>query len=74
MMSAAGVLFNSFALVRTFECFCNPHGVLTICVGKSTYAHCEITIERDAIRAGVGNLQPSKSSPALHRWLRFIPT
>jgi deoxycytidine triphosphate deaminase len=50
------VLLNSFALARTVECFCIPRDVLTICVGKSTYAHCGITRKRDAIRAGLGDL------------------
>ena len=29
---------NSFALARTVEYFCIPRKVLTICLGKSTYA------------------------------------
>ena len=33
---------NSFALARTVEYFRIPRNVLTICVGKSTYAHCGI--------------------------------
>ena len=35
---------NSFALARTLEYFRIPRGVLTICVGKSTYARCGIII------------------------------
>ena len=31
---------NSFALARTVEYFRIPRNVLTICVGKSTYARC----------------------------------
>ncbi len=31
---------NSFALAKTVEYFRIPRDVLTICVGKSTYAHC----------------------------------
>src|SRR5437762_3013944 len=31
---------NSFALARTVEYFCIPRNVLTICLGKSTYARC----------------------------------
>ena len=31
---------NSFALARTVEFFRIPRGVLTICLGKSTYARC----------------------------------
>ena len=33
---------NSFALARTIEYFRIPRNVLTICVGKSTYARCGI--------------------------------
>ena len=33
---------NSFALGRSVEYFKIPHNVLTICVGKSTYARCSI--------------------------------
>ena len=33
---------NSFALARTIEYFKIPRQVLTICVGKSTYARCGI--------------------------------
>ena len=33
---------NSFALARTVEYFKIPRNVLTICVGKSTYARCGI--------------------------------
>ena len=48
---------NSFALARSIEYFRIPRDVLTICVGKSTYARCGITSERDAIRAGVGGIR-----------------
>jgi dCTP deaminase len=34
---------NSFALARSVEYFKIPRDVLTICVGKSTYARCGIT-------------------------------
>ena len=33
---------NSFALARTIEYFRIPRDVLTICLGKSTYARCGI--------------------------------
>ena len=33
---------NSFALGRSFEYFRIPENVITICVGKSTYARCGI--------------------------------
>jgi len=48
---------NWFALARSNEYFRIPRDVLTICVGKSTYARCGITSERDAIRAGVGGFR-----------------
>jgi len=35
---------NSFALARTVEYFRIPRNVLTVCVGKSTYARCGILI------------------------------
>ncbi|MCF6807864.1 dCTP deaminase [Thiotrichales bacterium 19S9-12] len=35
---------NSFALARTVEYFCIPRDVLTICLGKSTYARCGIIV------------------------------
>lgn len=35
---------NSFALARTVEYFRMPRNVLTICVGKSTYARCGIIV------------------------------
>ncbi|MGB9674017.1 MAG: dCTP deaminase [Anaerolineales bacterium] len=35
---------NSFALARTVEYFRIPRGVLTVCVGKSTYARCGIIV------------------------------
>ncbi|TXH18563.1 MAG: dCTP deaminase [Hyphomicrobiaceae bacterium] len=35
---------NSFALARTVENFKIPRNVLTLCVGKSTYARCGIIV------------------------------
>jgi dCTP deaminase len=35
---------NSFALARTIEYFRIPRNILTICLGKSTYAHCGIIV------------------------------
>ncbi len=35
---------NSFVLSRTIEYFCMPRRVMTICVGKSTYARCGIIV------------------------------
>ena len=38
------VAANSFALARTIEYFRIPRNVLTICLGKSTYARCGIIV------------------------------
>lgn len=35
---------NSFALARTVEYFTIPRNVLTVCLGKSTYARCGIIV------------------------------
>lgn len=35
---------NSFALARTVELFKIPRNVLTVCLGKSTYARCGIIV------------------------------
>ena len=35
---------NSFALARTVEYFRSPRNVLTVCLGKSTYARCGIIV------------------------------
>ncbi|PIT61624.1 dCTP deaminase [Snodgrassella alvi] len=35
---------NSFALARTVESFRIPRNVLTVCLGKSTYARCGIIV------------------------------
>ena len=35
---------NSFALARTVEYFRIPRNVMTICLGKSTYARCGIIV------------------------------
>ncbi|MGA9397554.1 MAG: dCTP deaminase [Anaerolineaceae bacterium] len=35
---------NSFVLARTVEYFRIPRGVLTVCLGKSTYARCGIIV------------------------------
>ena len=44
--TAASVIVppNSFALARSIEYFKIPRDVLTICVGKSTYARCGIIV------------------------------
>ncbi len=39
---------NSFALARTVEYFRIPRNVMTICLGKSTYARCGIIVNETA--------------------------
>ncbi|MCI0521706.1 MAG: dCTP deaminase [Chloroflexi bacterium] len=53
---------NSFALARTIEYFRIPRGVLTICLGKSTYARCFVGNTRVALVDG--------SSPTLEEMAR----
>ncbi len=43
---------NSFALARTIEYFCIPDDVLTLCVGKSTYARCGIIVNVTPLEPG----------------------
>lgn len=43
---------NSFALARTIEYFRIPRNVLTICVGKSTYARCGIIVNVTPLEPG----------------------
>ena len=58
---------NSFALARTVEYFRIPRNVLTICLGKSTYARCGIIVNvtpiepewRGKITLEISNTTPS---------------
>ena len=43
---------NSFALARSVEYFKIPRNVLTICVGKSTYARCGIIVNVTPLEPG----------------------
>src|SRR5207244_1321979 len=43
---------NSFALARSVEYFKIPRDVLTICVGKSTYARCGILVYVSVVEPG----------------------
>jgi len=43
---------NSFALARTVEYFRIPRRVLTICLGKSTYARCGIIVNVTPLEPG----------------------
>ena len=57
---------NSFALARTVEYFRIPRSVLTICLGKSTYARCGIIINVTPLEPewqGVITLEISNTTP-----------
>jgi len=57
---------NSFALARTVEYFHIPRSVLTICVGKSTYARCGIIVNVTPFEPeweGFVTLEISNTSP-----------
>lgn len=43
---------NSFALARTVEYFRIPRDILTICLGKSTYARCGIIVNVTPLEPG----------------------
>ena len=51
---------NSFALARTIEYFRIPRDVLTVCLGKSTYARCGIIVNVTPVRAGVGRVRDAR--------------
>ena len=57
---------NSFALARSVEYFKIPRDVLTICVGKSTYARCGIIVNVTPLESafeGFVTLQISNTTP-----------
>jgi dCTP deaminase len=57
---------NSFALARTVEYFKIPRNVLTICLGKSTYARCGIIVNVTPFEPeweGYATLEISNTSP-----------
>jgi len=57
---------NSFALARTVEYFHIPRGVMTICVGKSTYARCGIIVNVTPFEPeweGYATLEISNTTP-----------
>jgi dCTP deaminase len=51
---------NSFALARTVEYFRIPRTVLTICLGKSTYARCGIIVNVTPFEPEVGGLRDAR--------------
>ena len=66
---------NSFALARSVEYFKIPRDILTICVGKSTYARCGIIVNVTPVRARVGRLSSlSKSRTPRHCRRASTPT
>ncbi len=57
---------NSFALARSIEYFRIPRDVLTICVGKSTYARCGILVNLTPFEPeweGFATLEISNTTP-----------
>ncbi len=57
---------NSFALARTVEYFRSPRSVLTICVGKSTYARCGVIVNVTPFEPeweGTATLEISNTTP-----------
>jgi dCTP deaminase len=57
---------NSFALARTVEYLRIPRNVLTLCVGKSTYARCGIIVNVTPFEPeweGYATLEFSNTSP-----------
>jgi dCTP deaminase len=57
---------NSFALARTVEYFRIPRNVLTVCVGKSSYARCGIIVNVTPFEPeweGIVTLEVSNTTP-----------
>ena len=57
---------NSFALARTVEYFRIPRDVLTVCLGKSTYARCGIIVNVTRFEPeweGTATLEISNTTP-----------
>ena len=57
---------NSFALARTVEYFKIPRNVLTICLGKSTYARCGVIVNVTPFEPeweGFATLEISNTTP-----------
>lgn len=57
---------NSFALARTVEYFRIPRNVITICLGKSTYARCGIIVNVTPFEPeweGTATLEISNTTP-----------
>ncbi len=57
---------NSFALARTIEYFRIPRNVITVCVGKSTYARCGVIVNVTPFEPeweGIVTLEVSNTTP-----------
>jgi dCTP deaminase len=57
---------NSFALARTIEYFRIPRNIMTICLGKSTYARCGIIVNVTPFEPeweGTATLEISNTTP-----------
>ena len=57
---------NSFALARTIEYFRIPRSVITVCVGKSTYARCGVIVNVTPFEPeweGIVTLEVSNTTP-----------
>ncbi len=57
---------NSFALAKTYEYLRIPRGVMTVCVGKSTYARCGIILNVTPLEPeweGHATLEISNTTP-----------
>jgi len=64
---------NSFALARTVEYFRIPRSVLTICLGKSTYARCGIIVNVTPLEPEWGRgMSRSSFRIQRHSPLRFM--
>ena len=64
---------NSFALARTVEYFRIPRNVLTVCLGKSTYARCGIIVNVTPFEPeweGYVTLEFSNTTPLPPRFMR----
>ena len=65
---------NSFALARTVEYFRIPRNVLTICLGKSTYARCGIIVNVTPFEPEWGATSRSSSATRRRCPRRSTPT
>jgi len=57
---------NSFALAFSVECFDIPRNVLTLCIGKSTYARCGVIVNVTPLEPewkGVLTIEISNTTP-----------